>query len=143
MTSIILCQYEIVHFIQFDTDDKWKGQHSIQEQIIILTSKFEQEIKVEYQLCMCYTQTMDTYYNGTEFIKHAKALGYIVERLERELQGLKVEDLKKLHTHVSNNLEERNSYVADFNMLLHHRWVATVALYSLVQESKAMVHCST
>ena len=59
-----------------------------------------------------------TYYNSIEFIKHAKALDDAVEKLERGLRGLKVEDLKKLYTHISNSLEERKCYVADFNVLL-------------------------
>ena len=42
----------------------------------------------------------------------------VIEQLGRELRGLNAEDLKKLYTHISKNLEERNGYVADFNVLL-------------------------
>ena len=45
VTSITLRQDAIMHFTQLDNDGKWKGQHSAHEQIVILTTKFEQEIK--------------------------------------------------------------------------------------------------
>ena len=41
-----------------------------------------------------------------------------VRQLMAELEGLTIEDLRDLYTHVSSKLVKRNGYVADFNMLL-------------------------
>ena len=59
-----------------------------------------------------------TCYNKVKFTKNTKLWDDTVEQLESELQGLKVEDLKRLYTHISKNLEDQNGYVADFNQLL-------------------------
>ena len=48
-----------------------------------------------------------TCYNEVRFTKHAKWWDDVTEHLERELQGLKVEDLKRLYIHVSKNLEDQ------------------------------------
>ena len=50
--------------------------------------------------------------------KNAKLWDDVVEQLESELQGLKVEDLKRLYTHISKNLEDQNGDEGDFNKLL-------------------------
>ena len=46
-------------------------------------------------------------YTEVKFTKKSKLWNDVVEQLESELQGLKVEDLKRLYTHISKNLENQ------------------------------------
>ena len=58
-------------------------------------------------LAICLLSTNDgTCYNKVKFTKNAKFRDDVVEQLQSELQDLKVEDLKRLYTHISKNLED-------------------------------------
>jgi len=50
--------------------------------------------------------------------KHFLSDRRVIKQTMAELNGMKVDDLETLYTHVSSALRDRNGYVADFNVLL-------------------------
>ena len=45
VTSNSLCHKAIVRYTQLYNDDKWLGEHSAKDQVVILTTKFEEQSK--------------------------------------------------------------------------------------------------